>query len=1055
MLTIYKASAGSGKTHKLTGEYLLLLFKAPENYRHILAVTFTNKATDEMKSRIMEELYRIGAGASSDYMEALKKETGWSEEAVRKQGKEILVSILHDYSAFNISTIDRFFQQTIRAFTREIGLQGGYSIEMDTDAVLSEATDRLLLALDQPGNEELMDWMIRFAEEKIEDGGGWNLRRDILKLGREIFNEKYKAFGDELSQILSDKKVLSGYVAKLNKLIRQTEAEAKKLGEEGLAIMQQYGLEYTDFKGGSRSSMRQFEYLAIDTMKPPTATFLKLSDDISNWYTKTTSPQIIAAITEAYHAGLSSLVEAVIDFFSDLTRYHTARSIVRYYHTLGILSDLTRHVAEWRDESNKMLIADSTELLNRVIDGSDVPFIYEKTGTRIGYYMIDEFQDTSRMQWENFLPLLNDSLAYQNPNLLVGDVKQSIYRFRNSDWTLLNEQVFNDFNANQLRKETLMVNWRSLRQVVEFNNLFFVAAPELLQNNLNSQLEESSLSEESKEGLSHIIQGAYGESEQQVAPRFLDKDGHVQVSFIPDSDEYKAQEIILNQLPETIETLQQNGYQAKDIAVLVRRNVEGAMVAETLLNHKQAHPDSPYVFDIVSDESLFVASSPSVRFLINLFRYLDRPKETSCLEIALANLQVLAEPDQVINPEWFDRQIQTLSRYSLYETAQSAYNTFATFFPPTEQAYIQSFLDMCTEFSPHTTADLTSFIRWWEDTGHRATVITPDSQNAIRILTIHKSKGLGFKAVIIPFADWELEHSAWKSPILWCRTQESPFDELPLVPILYGSILADTLFAEDYFEEKMHTYMDNLNTLYVAFTRAKEELIVFAPLGKEGKLKRVNELLLGAIQSCNPLDEKLEETEDGRLVYESGDWWKTDAPKVSTEKQRPLQVLPSTLSENRLHLRLRKTGGFFNDKKKKYGVLMHEILSQIRDAKDIPESIQRMYIAGEINAEESKELTEQLKNMISKPMVQEWFSADVEIINEATLLTPSGKTYRPDRLIIKDRTATIIDYKFGEVQDKRYNSQIKRYMRLVKEMGYEEVRGYLWYASLDHIEEVV
>lgn len=1053
MLTIYKASAGSGKTHKLTGEYIQLLFKSPDSYQHILAVTFTNKATDEMKSRIMEELFHLGSGAKSDYMSDLVKQTGMSEEAIKKQGQKILVSILHDYSYFSISTIDRFFQQTIRAFTREIGLQGGYSIEMDTEAVLTEATDRLLLALDQPDNSELMKWMIRFAEEKIEEGGGWNLRRDILKLGREVFKEKYKAFGNALSERLSDKKVLANYVRTLNTIIRETEAELKRLGEEGMNLIKSHGLEPTDFKGGSRSSLLLFAQWEAGIMKPPTATFANLVDNIDNWYTKKTSPEIVNAITSAFEGGLNRQAEAVCQFFSHLTRYNTAREIVRFYHTLGILSDLSRYVAEWREETNKMLIADTTELLNKVIDGSEVPFIYEKTGTRIGHYMIDEFQDTSRMQWENFLPLLRESLAYRNQNLIVGDVKQSIYRFRNSDWTLLSEQVANDFDPTQLQKETLTVNWRSHKQVVDFNNAFFQTAPALLQANLNSQLEESSLSEKSRESLTHIITHAYSESEQLVAPPLQSKDGHVQIRFIPE-EEQKAQDVALALLPETIETLQKNGYRAKDIAILVRRNIEGARVADALLAYKKAHPDSPYVYDIISDDSLFTSSSASVRFLVSVFRHLDRPKEDSFKQIALANLLVLSGIEQAIDLETFEKKIHSLNRYSLYETAQSAYNAFAHFFPASDEAYVQSFMDMCSEFSPHATASLSNFLRWWDDSGRRATLVTPDSQDAIRILTIHKSKGLGFKAVIIPFVDWELEHSAWNSPILWCSTDEAPFSELPLVPVQYSSKLADSLFAEDYFAEKMQTYMDHMNTLYVAFTRAKEELIVYAPIGKPDSIKQMNELLLTTIQQNAALNSQLQELEDGQMLFEAGSWWTTTPGKQTTETQQQIHVPKPQASPDKLHMRLHKTGGFFNDEIKKYGILMHDILSGIKTLPDIAGSVHQRYLTGEINQEEKDILIERLHRLTDDETVKEWFADDAEIINEASILTSSGRTYRPDRIILKGQAVTIVDYKFGEVQDDRYPSQIRRYIRLIRQMGYEQVRGFLWYAGLGIIEEV-
>ena len=367
MLTIYRASAGAGKTHRLTGEYLLLLFSQPGAYRRILAVTFTNKATDEMKGRIVEELHRLASGEDSDYIALLSGHYSLTETEVRRQAKRILIAILHDYSAFNISTIDRFFQQTMRAFTREIGLQGGYGIEMDQDLVLSEAVDRLLGDLDKSGNKELLGWLLRFAEDKIEDGGEWNLRRDIKMLGKELFKESYKQFSDALSEDIADKKALENYKETLFGIIRTVEKEVKTFGEKANAIMKEYGLQPSDFIQGSRSPMFLFQRWATGEMKEPTATFRNLADNVEKWYTKKTDPALQAIIGTAYDNGLNDCIKGIIARFDDLTAYYSAKEIVRYYYTLGILTDISREIAAYREEKNVMLIADTTELLHKVI----------------------------------------------------------------------------------------------------------------------------------------------------------------------------------------------------------------------------------------------------------------------------------------------------------------------------------------------------------------------------------------------------------------------------------------------------------------------------------------------------------------------------------------------------------------------------------------------------------------------------------------------------------------------------------------------------------------
>ena len=573
MLTIYRASAGAGKTHKLTGEYLKLLFNSAGSYRRILAVTFTNKATDEMKTRIVSELYQLSAGLSSGYLSMLMARYELTERQVREKATRILIEILHDYSAFNISTIDRFFQQTMRAFTREIGLQGGYGIEMDQELVLTQAIDDMLNGLEEEQNRDLLNWLIRFAADKIENGGEWNLRREIMSLSREVFKESYKAFSEAVNRDITDKQNLEAYKDLLFKIIRATESQVKTLGEQALQVMSTAGLVPEDFKGGSRSTFKLFQVWAKGQMKSPTATFNGMEGNLEGWTTKTTPSDKKQAIEQLY-AVLNEKVKAINALFEDLTAYNTAKEIVRHYYTLGILSDISTQIARYRTEKNVMLIADTTELLHKVIGGSDAPFIYEKTGTQIDHFMIDEFQDTSNMQWNNFLPLIEESLAHERENLIVGDVKQSIYRFRNSDWKLLDEQVQTDFSPEALREETLVDNWRSCRAIVEFNNTLFTAMPAVLQQKYNDALVDSSLSADLQDRYFTKIMSAYGKSYQHVPDKFQQKEGHVRIEFLESTDDADWKTQALERNPETLQQLQSNGYALKDIAVLVRTNQE-------------------------------------------------------------------------------------------------------------------------------------------------------------------------------------------------------------------------------------------------------------------------------------------------------------------------------------------------------------------------------------------------------------------------------------------------------------------------------------------------
>ena len=1083
MLTIYSASAGTGKTHTLTGEYLSLLFKGKEQHRHILAVTFTNKAMAEMKSRIIEELFRLADNQPSLFLTLLIGSCKKDEVEIRNLAKKILITILHDYSAFNISTIDHFFQQTIRAFTREIGLQGNYQIEMNEEQMMEEAVENMISDLEKNENTALLDWLLRFTEDRIEEGGSWDIRKDIIKLGRQLFKETYKSNSSVILDNLNKKQFLTDYRDELYKIIQSTKNDAKVLGEKGVSIMNRHGLMPTDFKGGSRSPFLTFVRLAEGDLKAPGTTFYGLADNIDGYMTKTASVMMKQAAEHIYSDGMNELIRSVIVFFDNLTNYYSSTEIARNFYALGILTDLSHHIAKWREDNNKMLIADTTELLNKVIDGSEVPFIYEKTGTRIEHYMIDEFQDTSGMQWANFRPLLKDSLDNGQENLIVGDVKQSIYRFRNSDWTLLDNQVKEDFR-NRTDERNLDVNWRSCRNIVEFNNMLFDAVPTILQNSFNEEIEQSSLSGEEKEQFDKRIKSAYRNSIQYVSERFKNKEGHVMIQFLSDNDEQNWKEQSMAQLPCLVEQLQDKGYELRDIAILTRTSAEGLLASETLLQYKESHPDSKYKYDIISEDSLTISSSLSVRWMIEMLRYMNNTDIISnyyMAQLAYAilkrkkeeNLLLVDELFQPFSPEILAK-LRRLSNRSLYELTEGLYRLFENDFPENELVFIQALLDMIAEYSVNETADTGRFLTWWDETGHEKKIITPDSQNAIRIMTIHKSKGLGFKVVVIPFADWKVDQ---KDAIIWCSPDRKPFNKMNLVPVKYSKALKNTIFAADYFKEKLHSYMDNLNTLYVAFTRAKEELIVIAPQPKtetasiagllyNGLLTDTENVFCDVNETFSLSDRQepglpelsySEKKTDFLQTYERGKDW---SPKTGEEHTNIVQSeteefhvgrFYSVSPDERMQLRLHRKAGFFDDDKRKYGLMMHDILSDIEKHEDIITAISQRYISGEINSEEAAVLKDKLISLTNENTVKNWFDGSMDVMNETEILFGKGQSRRPDRIMMDNDKVIIVDYKFGEQKEHHHQQQMGKYISLIREMGYNNVEGFLWYITLNDI----
>lgn len=1071
-LFVYKASAGSGKTHRLTGEYLRLLFSYPSAYKHILAVTFTNKATDEMKSRIIAELAALANERESAHLSDLMEEYKLSTEQVCIKAYDILVAILHDYSSFSISTIDRFFQQTMRSFTREIGLGGGYNVELDTGKVLDESIDSMLSDLEKGENKELLDWLIRFSEEKIENGETWNIRNDIRTLSTELFKESYKAFSTQVQEDIANSELMDDYKKMLFSIIQNFKKISQETGERAINIMTRCGLTGDDFKGGTRSPFKSFLKWANGELADPTNTFCKLENEISEWYTAKTSIDVKSQIEDAYNQGLNDCVCTIVAHYRDSGAYQTAFEINRYFFTLGILGDIDKKIREYTSENNIMLISDTTELLNRIIEGNESPFIYEKVGTRINHYMIDEFQDTSRMQWENFMPLIRDSLAEANRNFIVGDVKQSIYRWRNSDWKLLDEQLDIDFSIDGIQHETLDENWRSSHNVVNFNNAVFSNGTKILQDVYNEVLSES-LNDKRLEGFSTRIIRAYSELYQHVPPKHQEKDGRVAIEFV-DTEEYTNwQEYVLEQLPKQIEQLQDRGFILKDIAILVRTKKEGVDVANCLLEYKSRHSESKYKYDIISDEALFVNNSKSIKLVLALLKYIRNPYDSSLKALAMYEYfkfknQLTPEDalqkyftDKVNLPQEVLDTLGDIRELPLYEMTEELFSMFRDAMDDNEQVYIQSFLDMVLDYSVRYSSDLDAFLIWWDETGVNKTIFTPDGQDAIRIMTIHKSKGLGFEVVLMPFCNWDIDHRL--TTILWCHPTVAPFDRLHLVPVKYSAKLKNTIFNYEYFDERLYAFIDNFNILYVAFTRAKNELIAFTPKPKKDEVNNIASLLWACVNSDSDSDgekniislsEYLDEESD---ILEIGDCNAVTLSKQDRNIAQEVNIdsLIGHSFDDRLQLLLNNKYYFTDTGQRDYGTLMHEIVSRVQTIDDIESAVDDYYQSGSITAEQKKEVIALLQGYLSIPIVSDWYSNEYRILNEVQILLPDGTFVRPDRVMIKDGEVIVIDYKFGEKENKKYQRQIKYYTAQIAKMGYEKIKGYICYITLGKVEEII
>lgn len=1038
---IYQSSAGSGKTYTLTREYLRLALRRPAYYRHILAVTFTNKAMQEMKNRIIGKLGEFRQGRFDSMAEELLGHTQWTKEDFRQRCDELLTHILHGYSHFAVSTIDSFFQSVIRSFAKELGLAGSYRLELDTDVILLQIVDDLLM--EATDNKQVRDWLIRFSRENLQEGGNWDIRRNIMQLAQEIFQEHFKAIEEEVAG--QDRDLTKNLKKELDRIIHVFEAEMKKLGETGLGIIKDHGLTVSDFTGGSRSPLNYLNRISNPSSSKdfiPSKTVEELPQK-EHWYTKSSTKA--AAISSATENGLRNAFECALEHYhQSFNTYNTAFQVNRFIYGYGLLADLTRKLQEYKRENDIMLISDATRFLRELVQDSDTPFVYEKVGSFFNHYLIDEFQDTSGFQWDSFRPLVDDSLAQGYKNMVVGDIKQAIYRWRGGDWELLLNKIREDIGAWRTKTENLATNFRSEANIIHFNNALFELIPKVM------------IYEGTKEGSEEwkILNEVYSQARQEIPPiRTKDPQGYVNITFLKDEAGFSWKDLVADKLPRVIEQLQDRNVALKDIAILVRRNKEGKDVADYLHQYQQDHADSHYRYDVVSNESLFLSSSSAVRLIIATLRYLQDDKNKvvqahMAYEYQKSVRKSDTEPHDIFRPsdnsfvellpEAFTKISGALLFLPLYELTERLIDVFEVNRIQGQYAYLQTFQDLVLKFTQNEKGDVRSFLEWWEERGSKESIKVADDLDAMRILTIHKAKGLEFNTVIVPFCDWETDHQ--RSPILWSRTETPPFDK-GYLPLKYQKGLEQTHFSKAYEEERIKAHLDNLNLLYVVMTRAIHNLWVFAPDGR----RNISKILRSALDDY---DFRLKEYWDHKQnIFEFGNR-DFEFAKPESAAGQPLTLNQYSHFNWRDKITVRRSGeGFAMEEETRqkinYGILMHKLLSRITYLPDKASAIQAIYFEEGLNKAQKEEIRQHLDDLLSDERVSNWFSEEWQVKNEWSILAGEYE-YRPDRVIMNGKKAVVIDYKTGARKEKD-RQQMEGYKQLMKEMGYENVEAYLWY----------
>lgn len=1041
MIRIMKASAGSGKTWNLARQYIRLLLERRDefSYRHILAVTFTNKATDEMKDRIIKELYVLSADPKgSDYFSDFVPSLYPDAESLSEAASVLLCNILHDYSAFSVSTIDRFFQQTLKAFAREIGQFSSYAIELDKESLVRESVDRLLDSLtESTEHSRSLEWMTRKTLTQLEEGDGYKLEYTLRKTAERLNSEEFRIaleksgidearlYSDERLNALEDgcRRICDTYV----------EGLAEGAGRLG-RLFDEAGIDpFATSRHFMSEMIRKYSSLDRDNVVPMvTDAVRKNALDVTRWFPKA-GKRFESMVT----AELESAVADFIAMFDmDYKVYATALLLRRQAYGFAVANDLYACFNEVLKEKNVLTIDQTNKYLRDIIDGSDTPFVYEKMGVRYDHFLLDEFQDTSLVQWDNFRPLLDNSVSGGNDNLIVGDVKQSIYRFRQSDWDLLERQVQSDF-PESTQVESLDTNYRSCREIVEFNNRYFKETAKYLDRRF--------------EAGSTQISDIYADVEQKV---HKEGTGMVEVAFC---EQERLYPMILDLVHKAVES----GFRLGEVTVLVRFNKEGGAIAEYLVANG---------VPVVSDDSLKVSSAVTVRRLVSLLAGIENPEDSMSRHLASSlGIETPSSWHSMV-----DLCEELLRR--LYESDKGLFDS--------ESLYIQSFMDLVADYVSKEGNSLRGFIKKWSE--DKSNISSPKSDDAVRIMTIHKSKGLDFPYVIFPSLG---EMSFYSSDSRWSRPDVDATDLEGVADGIYDVHLSEksrnTLFEGRYMEERQMQFIDNINVLYVAMTRASKAMTILSGLpsgvrvtdggyeGDENAFSSFSQWTLAYMaSSCAALGFESEEENEG-VVYRKGSLTPPERKQTRQEelmtadfRSWPLNPAGSQDSEEDVRERGRlkfssdavdffaADGGTGVDASNRIrGVVLHDILSRVYYSDDLEASVRQAVDTGELTAGQAVQAYELLSERIGEVEDRGWFpQKDAQVFNERDVIDQDGEICRPDRVVISEGRVMIVDYKFGE-HDRRYVRQVRRYADVWRRMGYEDVSAYLWYVQTGEVVE--